>query len=161
MKIYGGDNLKMERRIRIKVPDNGFIKKPLEKEFKWYDGFYKKMRVLKGSYLVYRTIDEEYIEKEDGTRLSSKEASKDDLNKYKTLQESRLVVEAVTINILSPQSGKNLKKVKDWFNNYYNYNNSDASIVFEEEEYLVFSVPDNEVEEFVYNAERNNLRFEI
>jgi len=149
------------KTVKIKYPIKKLSKEKFERELLWYDGFYKKMRVFKGSHLKYKLVKEFFVEKENGEKVPQNETSNDDIEKYGVLEIDRIVAEAETIKILTVNNDKDINRVKDWLREYNNYNNIEYLDILEDADGIQVSIPEGCVEDFIYDAERHNFRFEM
>ena len=118
--------------------ENSLIK--VESELLWYDMILGKMKRFKGGYLEFEYgRDPELVEAgyHEPWRMMPKVATKYAPKKVKVSNE---------------------KEVRKWFDDFQNYRNSNAVIISQGELGIDFSVPDNELEEFVSDCERRNFR---
>ena len=114
-------------------------KENIERDLYWYDTRKKKMLTFKGG-----SLDFEY--KLDNT-----------LNP----PEMRMLPKIASVEVNVSATKTDDKAVSNWFEKYLNYNHSGAESlgVFAGE--VQFEVPDDEVEHFLYDLERNGLRGEV
>ena len=77
------------------------------------------------------------------------------------LGEYRILPKAVDENINKIRNTIDKSSVEKWFNTYSNYNNTDAYIFSISENIVTFYVENKELNDFVYDLERNNFRFSI
>ena len=59
------------------------------------------------------------------------------------------------------KSHSNEKAVLKWFDDFQNYRDSDSVIISKSKFEIEFDVPDNEVEEFMYECERNSFNVRV
>jgi hypothetical protein len=134
-------------------------KEVLKQKLLWYDTFYKKMKEFHTSLLKYKQIKELYIELEDGSRIPLSEASKEQKKKYETKSEYRIIAEPIEC-IKKEVDYINNKKVEKWFEDYHKYNNSESEIIERNKDGILINIPDKEMDDVLYDAERHNIRFE-
>jgi len=112
--------------------------KKIENDLLWYDSVLMKMKRFKGGSLEFKyEEDPELIEA--GYRMIPKVS-----DKYR--YEKELV--------------SNEKEVLKWFDNFQNYRDSNSIIISKNELEIEFDVPENEVEEFIYDCERNGFEYD-
>lgn len=77
---------------------------------------------------------------------------------------SRLLPKVVDVkvrNYKNPIKISNRSAIVKWFDEYLNYNHSTASVANFTADGIEFNVQDDELEDFVYQAERGGFRAEI
>ena len=109
---------------------------PIERELLWYDHEKKQMFKFNGGKLEF-----EYgYDKE--------------LRKYRMLPKVEEMFEKRTSTIVDENS------VSTWFNLYSRYNDTTASISTSNKKGMIFDVEDNELEDFLFDLERQNMKFD-
>lgn len=127
------------------------IKENGEKALQWYDNVKKEMLSFHGGRLKFEYIEDEYI-----VKMSQEERmSKGITSTYRMLPK---VEDVSIVNYCKTKTTTNEKVVRKWFNDYLNYNITNASIVEEGSQGIIVDVSDGEMDDFLYQAERNGLR---
>jgi len=110
--------------------------KPVERELLWYDHEKKQMLKFNGGKLEFEYgYDEE-------------------LGKYRMLPKIEEMFEKRTNSVIDENS------VNTWFDLYSRYNDTTASVSTSNERGTIFDVEDNELEDFLFDLERQNMEFE-
>ena len=120
---------------------NKNIKEKVENSLQWYDTILKKMNTFKGGKLEFKYQKDEELEK-----LGYK-------NPYRTLPQVVELERTISKKIT------NKEEVIKWFKNYMNYNNSNIEIVSSGDSGIEINVPDNEVDDFKYELDRNRFDY--
>ena len=120
---------------------NKNIKEKVENSLQWYDTILKKMNTFKGGKLEFKYQKDEELEK-----LGYK-------NLYRTLPKVVELERTISKKIT------NKEEVIKWFKNYMNYNNSNIEIVSSGDSGIEINVPDNEVDDFKYELDRNRFDY--
>ncbi len=130
-------------------------KKPViekgEKNLQWYDSIRGEMLVFHGGKLGFEYKEDEYI-----VKMSQEERTTKDITS--TFRMLPKVEDVKVVNYSKTRTTTNEKVVRKWFDDYLNYNITDASIVGEYSYGITVSVSDREMDDFLYQAERNGLR---
>lgn len=113
----------------------------VERELMWYDIIKKEMQYFAGGQLVYKYKHDDYLEK-----LGYE-------NTY------RLLPEVVELKGKSDKIISNKNKILKWFKSYVNYNDSEIEVEGGNENEVIFNVPDNELDDFSYQLERNCFNY--
>ncbi len=108
----------------------------IERELLWYDHEKKKMLKFNGGKLEF-----EY-------------GYDDELGKYRMLPKVEEMFEKKTGTVLDEDS------VKTWFDLYSRYNDTTASVSTSNERGTIFEVEDSEIEDFLFDLERQSMEFE-
>jgi hypothetical protein len=116
---------------------NNLVK--VESELLWYDSLLMKMKRFKGGYLEF-----EYGEDPE-------------LVEAGYLEPWRMMPKVADSFIPEKVKVSNEKEVRKWFDDFQNYRNSNSVIISQGELGIDFSVPDNELDEFVSDCERHNF----
>ena len=131
------------------------IKEPLrekgEKELQWYDNVRGEMLSFFGGRLGFEYKEDEYL-----VAMSQEDRTKKGISStYRMLPK---VVDVEIVNYNKMKTTTNEKEVKKWFDNYVNYNITEAYVSGWSNSGLTISVPDGEMDDFLYQAERSGLR---
>jgi hypothetical protein len=125
----------MPNILVIKEKKNIKKRQKVERELLWYDHLKGKMEKFSGGKL---TFEYGYDPELDVHRLLPKV---DEVFETKNSQET------------------DEESVDNWFKIYANYNETKAFPLATSDEGVVFDVPENEVEDFTYSLERQNIEF--
>ena len=128
---------------------NKSIREKVNRDLQWYDNLKQEMQYFKGGQLVLKYKFDKYLD-----TLSEKERIKIG---YKT--PYRLLPEVTDLNVMAFKSESNKDKILKFFTDYLNYNNSDISIISEDETSMNFDVPEKEIDDFSYQLDRNNFKY--
>jgi len=112
-------------------------KQPIDRELLWYDHEKKEMRKFKGG------------------KISFEYSFDEDLQKFRLLPTVDDLFEEKQEKVLDENSAKT------WFEIYSRYNDTEASIESHTENGIIFSVKNSELEDFLYDLERQNISFEV
>ena len=112
-------------------------KRSINRELIWYDHEKKEMLKFNGGKLIF-----EY-------------AFDKDLQKFRLLP----VVEELFENKKEKKIDKD--SVKNWFELYSKYNDTTAKITLPVDKGIIFEVEEKELEDFLYDLERQNIDFEV
>jgi len=118
--------------VRFKNPQ---VQKPIENALCWYDHINHKMLNFVGSRLVF------------SYKLDKK------TNKYQMIPE--------VLHETRPSNQVEQKSLNNWYNNYLNYHNSGISISGQDDNGIVFEVPDEELDNVLYDLDRISFRFSV
>jgi len=105
----------------------------------WYDPVFKEMKKIEGGRLGF-----EYREDEDLIKIGYS-------NPYRMVPK----IEPVYKKIKTKSSDE--REIIKWFDDFQNYRESNSTIVMKTKEGIEFNVPDNEIDEFLYDCERRNF----
>ena len=122
-----------------------------EKELQWYDSLRGEMLPFFGGRLGFEYREDEYIvamSKED-------RVEKGISSTYRMLPK---VVDVEIVNYNKMKTSTNEKVVKKWFDDYVNYNITEAYISGWGDNGITVVVSDDELDDFLYQAERSGLR---
>ena len=117
--------------------------KKVERDLLWYDSMLGKMKTFKGGYLEF-----EYGRDEDLVEAGHPFP-------YRMKPKVAAWFEPVEKKV------DNKDDIVKWFDNYLNYNNSSVEMVGYVDGGIEFDVPDKEVDDFLYECERNSFRTRI
>ena len=120
---------------------NKNIKEKVENNLQWYDTMLKKMNTFKGGKLEFKYQKDEELEK-----LGYK-------NPYRTLPQVVELERTISKKIT------NKDEVNKWFKDYINYNDNNIELISSGANGIEINVPDNEVEDFKYELDRNRFDY--
>ena len=112
------------------------------------------MQVLIGGKLTFIYEEDDYLIKMGEVERKRRGIS----STYRMLPKAEKV-EVENYNITNRTT--NQKEIEKWFSSYLNYNNSNISIESKEYIAIEFNVPEKEIDDFTYQAERNGFRCKI
>ena len=122
-----------------------------EKELQWYDGLRGEMLSFFGGRLGFEYKEDEYL-----VAMSQDERSKMGITStYRMLPK---VEDVEVVNYNKTKTTTNEKVVKKWFDDYVNYNITNASIAGYNSDGITVIISDDEMDDFLYQAERYGLR---
>ncbi|HUU87186.1 MAG TPA: hypothetical protein VMX17_05460 [Candidatus Glassbacteria bacterium] len=126
------------KQILVLNSEKEVIKKqPIDRELIWYDHEKKEMQKFNGGKLAF-----EY-------------GFDKDLQKHRMLPK----VEELFENKKEKTIDKN--SASTWFELYSRYNDTSATVAASVERGIIFSVEENELEDFLYDLERQDINFEV
>ncbi len=127
------------------------VRENINRELLWYDILKKEMMVLNGGRFHREYKEDEYL-----VAMSEDERREKGITStYRSLPK---VEDLKVVNYNNIKTTTNEKDVKKWFDNYVNYNITDASIVWSNRDGITIDVSEKEMDDFLYQAERNGLR---
>jgi len=153
-------------KILIKHPDVDVKRIEDIREIIKYDDFYKKLRTFHATRVITKYIDEEYIEKEDGTRIPYDEATEDDKKKYKRKKISHYGYVPEIHNIVVNKKEIDNKKVFIFIQEYTKYNDIDLEIEEVNNNGCVININNVDkkasmLDAFLYDLDRQGFRIEV
>jgi hypothetical protein len=128
------------------------IKEKTKKELNWYDPIKQEMQYFKGGKLVFEYKEDDYLIKMDKEERDKKKIT----NTFRLLPR---IEDLEVYNYNNIRKSTNQIEIEKWFKNYLNYNNSEITVESDDRDGIEFKVPDEEIDDFIYQAERNNLRY--
>ncbi len=127
------------------------VRENIERELLWYDDLKKEMMVFSGGKLDLEYREDEYL-----VEMGPEERQRKGITT--TFRMLPKVGDLKIVNYNKIETTTNERYVKKWFDNYVNYNVTNASIVVTNGEGIIVSVSDGEMDDFLYQAERNGIR---
>ena len=122
-----------------------------EKPLQWYDSIRGEMIPFFGGRLGFEYKEDKYL-----VAMSHEERIKKGITStYRMLPK---VEDVEIVNYNKMKTTTNERDIKKWFDNYVNYNITEASIVGFDRSGITVSVSDEELDDFLYQAERCGLR---
>ncbi len=128
-------------------PSKTLVKNSLQ----WYDPIKKEIQRFEGGQLEFKYQEDEYLVAMGATER---------LNRG-ILTTFRLLPKVSELEIKSTRGVLDDKKFKKFFDNYLNYNTSEVTVISDNKEIAVCSVPDGEVDDFGYQLNRQGFNYEI
>lgn len=113
------------------------------KDLFWYDNIKKEMCRFKGGQLRFEYKKDDYLEKLGYS------------NNYRLLP----IVDNLKVKTDKKISNKN--NLKKWLEMYLDRNNTEISIIEEDNSGITVNVPDEEFDDFSYGLERANFNYEL
>ena len=133
---------------------NNFVREPLIQELYWYDNLKKEIIKFEGTKLEFEYKEDPYI-------LSMNDSEKKEKGIKTTYRVLPKPVLVDVINYNKKESKNNKKDVVKFFKDYLNYNNTDISINSESVDSISFNVKSEEVDDFIYQIERNGYQYDL
>ena len=127
------------------------VRENIERELKWYDQIRGELLTFHGGKLDFEYKEDEYL-----VAMGQEERSRRGI--ATTFRMVPKVGNLKVVNYNKTETTNNEKVVKKWFDNYLNYNNTNVSMIGFNREGMMVDVPDNELDDFLYQAERHGLR---
>lgn len=127
------------------------IKESVSRELLWHDNIRGELLTFYGGKLGFEYKEDEYLVKmgkEERDRRGIK-------NTYRMLPK---VEELKVVNYNNLKYNTNEVKVRKWFNNYVNYNDTEAYIVASTKNNITVDIEDDYIDDFLYQAERQGFR---
>ena len=128
-----------------------YIREKGEKELQWYDGVRGEMLSFYGGRLGFEYKEDEYL-----VAMSEDERLKRGITSTYRMLPKLEDIEIVNYN--KTKTTTNEKVVKKWFDDYVNYNITNAFITGSDHNGIIVSISDEEMDDFLYQAERNGIR---
>ena len=126
------------KQILVLNPEKEIItKQAVDRELIWYDHEKKKMLKLNGGKLAF-----EY-------------GFDDDLQKF------RMIPKVEELFVSKRERAIDKESIDTWFDLYSRYNDTTATISSHADNGIIFDVDEAEIENFVYDLERQNIDFEV
>ena len=126
------------KQVLVLNPEKEIItKQAVNRELIWYDHEKKKMLKFNGGKLAF-----EY-------------GFDDDLQKFRMIPKVEDLFESKKEKTIDKDS------VDTWFDLYSRYNDTTATIATHVDKGIIFNVEEAELEDFVYDLERQNIGFEV
>jgi len=127
------------------------VPEKINRELFWYDPLKKEMLRFEGGQLKF-----EYQEDKSLVEMG------EDERKRKGIKSTyRMLPKVIDMEIKNKKREIDKNKLKNWFNQYLNYNDSNSKINNENNDNISFAVPDDEIDDFTHQLSRNNFEFRI
>lgn len=144
-------------------------KVPIKTRLTWYDAFYKKMLILEGTKLSFEYQEEEFVniyKYINGVLKLIKRVSLDDATEEQKrifgIQKKYIMRPKVEIHYKRKTTNKKSDDaVQDLFKEYQNRNNTNIEINHIDNSSVVFSVPNGETSDFIYELNKNRMEYDI
>jgi len=140
------------KQITIIYRDRNEPSKTLSKNnLQWYDPLKKEMQYFEGGQLEFKYTEDEYL-----VTMGAEERSRQGI--HNTFRILPTVTDLEVRTVIKVIDNKIFKK---FFDNYLNYNTSNIIVNLGQKHVAVCLVPDEEVEDFSYQLERQGFNYEI
>lgn len=127
----------MTNIIILDVEKEISVAEEVDRELLWYDHKKKKMLKFQGGQLFFEyKFDDE-------------------------LKEYRLLPKVSSLSIQKKKRIKSREAILDWLHVYSIYHDTDIEKIGEQDNGILFSVPDNEVEDICYDLERQGIEYRV
>ena len=123
---------------------------PVKKQLLWYDSVRSEMLQFSGGQLEFEYKEDEYLVKMGESGRKSRGIN----STYRLLPKVVEVKESSTILV------SNKEDFKKFLNNYINYNDVEIEVE-ESNDQSICNIPDNSVDDFCYQLERNGFEYDI
>lgn len=130
---------------------SGPVKENLKRELNWYDTIKQEMQVFEGGKLGFEYKEDEYL-------VAMGEEGRKRRGITTTFRMLPKVEELKVVNYNNIKTTDNEKEVRKWFDNYTNYNDSDAIVISSDGNGIEFDVPNKETDDFLYDCERHGFQ---
>lgn len=130
------------------------VRENIERELQWYDHIRGELLTFTGGKIDFEYKEDKYL-----VAMGQEERSRRGIATTFRMVPKAGDLEVVNYN--KTETTNNEKVVKKWFDNYVNYNITDASIVWSDKDGITVDVTEKEMDDFLYQAERNGLRTRI
>jgi len=127
------------------------VRENIERELRWYDQVRGELLIFHGGKLGFEYREDDYL-----VEMGQEERLKRGIST--TFRMIPKVENLKVVNYNKTETITNEKVVKKWFDNYVNYNVTNASIVELNRNGVTVNVSDDELDDFLYQAERHGLR---
>jgi len=125
-------------------------KEIINEEHNWYDNIKQEMLVFKGGKLSFEYKEDEYL-----VKMGEVERTKRGITS--TYRMMPKIEDLEVDNHFKMIEVTNKNNIEKWFDSYGNY--TEASIERIEPRGIVFEVPENEVDDFYYQLERQGFDY--
>ncbi|HUS49289.1 MAG TPA: hypothetical protein VMZ91_03945 [Candidatus Paceibacterota bacterium] len=125
-------------------------KEIINEEHNWYDNIKQEMLVFKGGKLSFEYKEDEYL-----VKMGEVERTKRGI--ISTYRMMPKIEDLEVDNHFKMTEVTNKNNIEKWFDSYGNY--TEASIERIEPRGIVFEVPENEVDDFYYQLERQGFDY--
>ena len=129
----------------------GHVKESLVRELKWYDDIRHEMLKFNGGKVGFEYKEDEYL-------VSMGE---DERRKRGISSTYRMVPKIEDIKVINYNKIKTTtdeKDAKKWIDDYANYNIANISVVGFDDNGITVNLPNEELDDFLYQAERHGFR---
>jgi hypothetical protein len=127
------------------------VREKIQRELLWHDDLRGELLTFHGGQLDFEYKEDEYL-----VAMGAEERQRRGITTtYRMIPK---VKDLEVVNYNKIKTITNEKEVKKWMDDYINYNINDISIVAFDNDGLVVDVPEDEVEDFLYQTERKGLR---
>jgi hypothetical protein len=127
------------------------VPEKVKRELFWYDPLKKIMLRFEGGQLKFEYQEDKFL-----VEMGESE------RKRKGIKSTyRMMPKVIDLEIKDNKRETDKDKLKKWFDQYLNYNDSGSEIDNENNDNIAFVVPDDEVDDFSYQLSRNNFEFRI
>ena len=144
-------------------------KEPIKNRLVWYDSFYKKMLTFDGTRLTFEYTEEEFVDIYEKTdqgvkwikRIPSSEATEQQKGFF-GIQKKYIVRPKAEIHykkIVKKEKKDDL--MKKWFKNFQKYNRTNIELEDDNTDSMVFSVPEDELNDFINDLYRQKMEYDI
>ncbi len=123
----------------------------INRELLWYDTIKKELLEFHGGELSFEYKEDDYL-------VAMGEQERKNRGITSTFRALPVVKDLSVTNYKKSTKKTNEKEIREWFKRYLNYNDSNIIIESSNVNEINFYVPEDEIDDFVYDAERNGFR---
>lgn len=127
------------------------VPEEIKRELYWYDDLKKEMQVFQGGQLKFEYQEDKFLV----------EMGEDERRRKGIKGTYRMIPKVVDLKLKFPERKMDKDKVKKWYDDYLNYNDDGSEIERENDEDMIFNVPDKEVGDFTFLLLRENLEYRV
>lgn len=131
--------------------ETGPVRENIDRELNWYDPIKQEMQIFNGGILDFKYKEDDYL-----ISMGVEERQRRGISTtYRMLPH---VKDLKVVNYNNVKTTVNKVEVKKWFDDYVNYNITNASMIGFSRGGITFDVPKKEIDDFLYQAERNGFK---
>ncbi|MCD6436252.1 MAG: hypothetical protein J7L15_07670 [Clostridiales bacterium] len=135
--------------------DIDFLNTPVKVKAKnplyWYDPIKKEMQYFSGGQLSFEYKEDEFL----------LEMSDDEKLKLRITSNYRMLPKVKDMEVIQYQKVTNEKKINDFLLDFVKNTGSGISVVSRDNKTIIFNVPDEDIDRFIDQLDRNSFRFDI
>ena len=150
----GGKDLRSMIMSRVLIPftiKQSFQKETVMTDLCWYDNLKGQMINLKCSMLGFEFKEDDYL-----VEMGENERKRRGIKSTYRMLPKEEYIEIVNYN--KPVRATNEEQIDSWYNSYINYNDSESERISSDDNGIEFEVPEHEISDFIYAAEREGLK---
>jgi hypothetical protein len=130
------------------------IKENIERDLKWYDHIRGEMLTFRGGELEFEYKEDDYL-----VKMGEEERLRRGVTSTYRMIPKPKNLKIINYNKTQIKTNKDL--VKKWLKRYFSNNYDNINVISENNNGIIVSVSDKELDDFLYDAERNGFRTEI
>lgn len=126
------------------------VRENIQRELLWYDGIKSELLTFYGGQLTFEYKEDEYL-------VSMEPYEKVKRGITTTYRMLPKIENLEVVNYNKTKTITNEIKVRKWFDNYINYNNTNVFVINLDKQGMLVDIPEKEMDDFLYQAERNGF----